>query len=57
MAFDSGGNRIVRPDMGALPGFVGQKGFQGAHVLGEVKLGGRSVPQKMGAASGGVATQ
>ncbi|MCU9846497.1 hypothetical protein OEZ60_00570 [Defluviimonas sp. WL0024] len=57
MAFDSGDNRIVRPDMGALPGFVGQKGFQGAHVLGEVTLGGRSVPQKMGATSGGVATQ
>ena len=41
MAFDSGDNRIVRPDMGALPGFVGEKGFQGAHVLGEVKLGGQ----------------
>lgn len=41
MAFDSGDNRIVRPDMGALPGFVGEKGFQGAHVLGEVRLGGQ----------------
>lgn len=57
MAFDSGDNRIVRPDMGALPGFMGQKGFQGAHVLGEVTLGGRPAPQKMRAASRGVATQ
>lgn len=36
MAFDSGDNRIARPDMSALPGFVGETGFQGIYVPGEL---------------------